>query len=138
MCYCYSSWKTRKKIVLMYVFCTNSEIEWNLKTLELYLFYVTLMIHMHNCWTMHLHSHSVALRSSNTWEPMRYLYFQWCTAWTSKHIPESFLSTLQNKGVEFLHGVENFHQGEVLFVQVAYNFLHAEKCILCSFSWNCF
>ena len=30
-------------------------------------------------------------------------------------------------GVEFLHGVENFHQGEVLFVQAAHNFLHAAK-----------
>ena len=31
-------------------------------------------------------------------------------------------------GFEFLHGVENFHQGgEVLFLQVAYNCLHAAK-----------
>ena len=31
-------------------------------------------------------------------------------------------------GVEFLHGVENFHQGgEVLFLQVTYNCLHAAK-----------
>ena len=27
----------------------------------------------------------------------------------------------------FLNGVENFHEGEVLFVQAAYNFLHAAK-----------
>ena len=40
---------------------------------------------------------------------------------------EPFLSALQNMGVEFLHGVENFHQGEVLFVQAAYNLLHAAK-----------
>ena len=44
---------------------------------------------------------------------------------------EPFLSALQNMGVEFLHGVENFHQGEVLFVQVAYNFLHAAKMHQC-------
>ena len=31
-------------------------------------------------------------------------------------------------GVRFLHGVENFHQGEVLFVQEAARyFLHAAK-----------
>ena len=35
--------------------------------------------------------------------------------------PKSFLSTLQNMGDEFLHGV-NFQQGEVLFVQVIYNY----------------
>jgi hypothetical protein len=29
--------------------------------------------------------------------------------------------------VKFLHGVENFHQGELLFVQAPYNFLHAAK-----------
>ena len=39
--------------------------------------------------------------------------------------PEPFLSALQNMGVEFLHIVKYFHQGEVLFVQAAYNFLHA-------------
>ena len=38
--------------------------------------------------------------------------------------PEPFLSALQNMGVEFLHGVENFLQGEVLSMQAAYNFLH--------------
>ena len=38
--------------------------------------------------------------------------------------PEPFLSAL---GVEFLHGVEKFCQGEVLFVQAAYKFLHAAK-----------
>ena len=32
-----------------------------------------------------------------------------------------FLSALQNMGVQFLHGVENSHHGEVLFVQVAKN-----------------
>ena len=32
---------------------------------------------------------------------------------------EPFLSALQNMRVEFLHGIENFHQGEVLFVQAA-------------------
>ena len=42
-------------------------------------------------------------------------------------LPEPFLSVLQDMGVEFLHGVENFHQGKVLFVQAAYNFLHAAK-----------
>ena len=40
---------------------------------------------------------------------------------------EPFLSTLQNMGVKFLQGVENFQQGEVLFVQAAYKFLHAAK-----------
>ena len=40
---------------------------------------------------------------------------------------EPFLSTLQNTGVKFLQGVENFQQGEVLFVQAAYKFLHAAK-----------
>ena len=40
---------------------------------------------------------------------------------------EPFLSALQNMRVEFLHGVQNFHQGEVLFVQAAYNFLHGAK-----------
>jgi hypothetical protein len=40
---------------------------------------------------------------------------------------EPFLSTLQNMGVKFLQGVENFQQGEVLFLQAAYNFLHAAK-----------
>ena len=34
-------------------------------------------------------------------------------------MPEPFLSTLQNMGVKFLRGVENFQQGEVLFVQTA-------------------
>ena len=29
--------------------------------------------------------------------------------------------------VGFLHGVENYHQGEVLFVQAAHDFLHAAK-----------
>ena len=43
------------------------------------------------------------------------------------YIPEPFLSTLQNMGVKFLQGVENFQQGEVLFVQAAYKFLHAAK-----------
>ena len=42
-----------------------------------------------------------------------------------KHEP--FLSTLQNMGVKSLQGVENFQQGEVLFVQAAYKFLHAAK-----------
>ena len=42
----------------------------------------------------------------------------------SFQIPEPFLSTLQNMGVEFLQGVENFQQDEVLFVQA---FLHAAK-----------
>ena len=38
------------------------------------------------------------------------------------------LLALQNMGVEFLHGVENFHQGEVLSVQAACNFVRpAEK-----------
>ena len=41
--------------------------------------------------------------------------------------PEPFLSTLKNMGVKFLQGVENFQQGEVLFVQAAYEFLHAAK-----------
>ena len=36
-------------------------------------------------------------------------------------------STLQNMGVRFLHDVENFHQGEVLFWQAAYKYLHAAK-----------
>ena len=31
------------------------------------------------------------------------------------------------KGVKFLQGLENFQQGEVLFVQAAYKFLHAAK-----------
>ena len=30
-------------------------------------------------------------------------------------------------GVKSLQGVENFQQGEVLFVQAAYKFLHAAK-----------
>ena len=30
-------------------------------------------------------------------------------------------------GVKFLQGVENFQQGEFLFVQAAYKFLHAAK-----------
>jgi hypothetical protein len=34
--------------------------------------------------------------------------------------PEPFLSTLKNMEVKFLQGVENFQQGEVLFVQAAY------------------
>ena len=38
---------------------------------------------------------------------------------------EPFLSALQNMGVEFLHGAENFRQSKVLFVQAAYNFLQA-------------
>ena len=41
--------------------------------------------------------------------------------------PEPFLSTLQNMGVKFLQGVENFQQGEVLFVQAVYKFFHAAK-----------
>ena len=40
---------------------------------------------------------------------------------------EPFLSTLQNMVVKSLQGVENFQQGEVLFVQAAYKFLHAAK-----------
>ena len=40
---------------------------------------------------------------------------------------EPFLSTLQNVGVKFLQGVEKFQQGEVLFVQAAYKFLHSAK-----------
>ena len=38
---------------------------------------------------------------------------------------ECFLSTLQNMGVKFLQGVENFQQGAVLFVQAAYKFYAA-------------
>ena len=30
-------------------------------------------------------------------------------------------------GVKSLQGVENFQQGEILFVQAAYKFLHAAK-----------
>ena len=30
-------------------------------------------------------------------------------------------------GVQFLDGVENFHQGEVSFVKAAHDFLHASK-----------
>ena len=30
-------------------------------------------------------------------------------------------------GVDFLYGVENFHEGEVLFVQSVDNLLHAAK-----------
>ena len=41
--------------------------------------------------------------------------------------PELFLSTLQNTGIKILQGVEKFQQGEVLFVQAAYKFLHAAK-----------
>ena len=40
---------------------------------------------------------------------------------------EIFLSALQNLGVEFLHGVKNFHQDEVLFLQAAYNIFHAAE-----------
>ena len=40
---------------------------------------------------------------------------------------EPFLSTLQTVGVKILQGVEKFYQGEVLFVQAAYKFLHAAK-----------
>ena len=40
---------------------------------------------------------------------------------------ECFLSTLQNMGVKFQHAVENFHQGEVLFVQAANNLFPAAK-----------
>ena len=51
-------------------------------------------------------------------------------------MPEPFLSTLQSVGVKFLQGVEKFQQGEVLFVQAAYKYLHAANlCVLCSFSW---
>ena len=46
--------------------------------------------------------------------------------WSQK-ASEPFLSTLQNMGVKSLQGVENFQQGEVLFVQAAYKFLHAAK-----------
>ena len=48
-----------------------------------------------------------------------------CTEMNSSHFfaqessSEPFLSTLQNMGVKFLQGVENFQQGEVLFVQAA-------------------
>ena len=42
---------------------------------------------------------------------------------------EPFLSTLQNVGVKFLQGVEKFQQGEVLFVQAKYKFLHAAKML---------
>ena len=41
--------------------------------------------------------------------------------------PEPFQSTLQNMGIKFLQGVENFQHGEVLFVQAADKFLHAAK-----------
>ena len=41
--------------------------------------------------------------------------------------PECFLSTLQNMGIKFLHDAENFHQGEVLFVQAPYDFFHAAE-----------
>ena len=41
--------------------------------------------------------------------------------------PEPFLFTLQNTGVKFLQGVENFQHDEVLFVQAADKFLHAAK-----------
>ena len=44
-----------------------------------------------------------------------------------EQMSEPFLSTLQNMGVKSLQCVENFQQGEVLFVQAAYNFLHAAK-----------
>ena len=30
-------------------------------------------------------------------------------------------------GVDFLLGVENFHQGEFIFAQAAFDFLHAAK-----------
>ena len=42
----------------------------------------------------------------------------------SKQLPEPFLSALQNMGLEFLHGVDNF---QVLFEQAAYNFLKVAK-----------
>ena len=41
-------------------------------------------------------------------------------------------------GVNFLLGVENFLQGEVLFVKSAYNFLHTAKVHFMQLSWNCF
>jgi hypothetical protein len=44
-----------------------------------------------------------------------------------KYYLESFLSTVQNMGVKFVQGLENFQQGEVLFVQAAYKFLHTAK-----------
>ena len=40
---------------------------------------------------------------------------------------EPFLSTLQNMGIKFLQGVENFQHSDVLFVQAADKFLHAAK-----------
>ena len=47
---------------------------------------------------------------------------------TKNEAQSPFLSALQKMGFDFLHGVENFHQGgEVLFLQVAYNCLHAAK-----------
>ena len=38
-----------------------------------------------------------------------------------------FYLPCKHMGVEVLHGVENFHQVEVLFLQVAYNCLHVAK-----------
>ena len=55
------------------------------------------------------------------------LQTQWIPLFLGIRIPEPFLSTLKNMGVKFLQGVENFEQSEVLFVQAAYNFLHAAK-----------
>ena len=52
-----------------------------------------------------------------------FFYFEILRA--PSEIPGPFLSTLQNMGVKFLQGVENFHQGEVLFVQAAYKFYAA-------------
>ena len=73
-----------------------------------------------------LSEHSPRVSRISIWRPSEYLpglgqikMIIGCT--------EPFLSTLQNMGVKSLQGVENFQQGEVLFVQAAYKFLHAAK-----------
>ena len=54
------------------------------------------------------------------------LYNKWhSNSYDKFWVQEPFLSTLQNMGVKILKGVENFQQGELLFVQAAYKFLHA-------------
>ena len=51
------------------------------------------------------------------------LYNKWhSNSYDKFWVQEPFLSTLQNMGVKLLKGVENFQQGELLFVQAAYIF----------------
>ena len=51
--------------------------------------------------------------NDESWEDARDVFWEFPSL-----LSKPFLSALQNMGVEFLHGVENFHQGEILFVKV--------------------